>query len=101
MQWPWQKAETELEREVRHHLETLTEEFEKQGLTRGDAMRRAHREFGGRIRDRGNDRNPDAGRRCAMANLADSVAEESGGGAVGIEGPSTRFVPRLFREPVP
>ncbi len=47
MQWPWQKVETELEREVRHHLESLIDEYEKQGMTRGDAMRKARREFGG------------------------------------------------------
>ena len=47
MQWPWKKAETGLERELRFHLDSLAEAFERQGMTRSDAMQRARREFGG------------------------------------------------------
>ncbi|MFN0104411.1 MAG: ADOP family duplicated permease [Bryobacteraceae bacterium] len=47
MRWPWRKAESELDLEVRYHLETLADSFEKQGMTRAAAMRRARREFGG------------------------------------------------------
>jgi predicted permease len=49
MRWPWQKADGELELEVRYHLETLADAFQKQGMTRAAAMRRARAraEFGG------------------------------------------------------
>ncbi len=47
MRWPWQKEETDLDRELRYHLETLADELEKQGMSRADAMKRARREFGG------------------------------------------------------
>jgi predicted permease len=47
MQWPWKKAESELEREMRYHLESLADGFERQDLSREEAMRRARREFGG------------------------------------------------------
>ncbi len=47
MQWPWKRAETDLEREMRHHLESLAEGFERQGLDPAEAMRRARKEFGG------------------------------------------------------
>src|SRR5579864_7676784 len=53
MRWPWTKQESELDREVRHHLETLADSFEKQGMSRADAMRQARIEFGGveRVKD--------------------------------------------------
>ncbi len=47
MRSPWQKEETDLDRELRYHLETLADELEKQGMSRADAMKRARREFGG------------------------------------------------------
>lgn len=47
MQWPWKKAETELEREMRYHLESLADGLERQGMSRAEALRRARREFGG------------------------------------------------------
>lgn len=47
MQLPWNKKESELEREVRYHLEALAEGFERQGLSPAEAMLRARREFGG------------------------------------------------------
>jgi hypothetical protein len=47
MHWPWRKAETDLEREVRYHLETMADGFERQGLSRTEALQRARREFGG------------------------------------------------------
>lgn len=47
MQWPWRRAERELDAEVRYHLDALAEEFERQGCSRAEAMRRARREFGG------------------------------------------------------
>ena len=34
MQWPWTKAETELEREMRYHFETLADGFERCSLYR-------------------------------------------------------------------
>ena len=46
MQWPW-KAENDLDREVRHHLESLAEAYERQGMSRREALREAQREFGG------------------------------------------------------
>ena len=47
MRWPWQKADSDLDLEVRYHLEALADGFEKQGMTRAQAMRRARAEFGG------------------------------------------------------
>lgn len=47
MQWPWNRSDDELERELAHHLHHLAAEFERQGHSREDAMRLARREFGG------------------------------------------------------
>ncbi|HWR54119.1 MAG TPA: ABC transporter permease, partial [Bryobacteraceae bacterium] len=47
MRLPWGKKEADLEREVRYHLESLADSFERQGLSREEAMLRARREFGG------------------------------------------------------
>lgn len=47
MKWPFQKTETELDLEVRYHLEALADGFEKEGMTRAAAMKRARAEFGG------------------------------------------------------
>ena len=43
----WKRTETELEREIAHHLHHLAAEFERQGYSRRDALRMAAREFGG------------------------------------------------------
>src|ERR1039457_3410705 len=47
MRFPWNRMETELERELAHHLHELTAEFERQGHSHAEAMRMAKREFGG------------------------------------------------------
>lgn len=47
MQWPWNKAEPDLDREVQHHLEALADAYERQGLSRQEALRQARAEFGG------------------------------------------------------
>jgi predicted permease len=47
MRLPWQKNESDLEREVNYHLESLADAFEREGLSRAEAMLRARREFGG------------------------------------------------------
>lgn len=47
MQWPWRKAETELDREMQFHLDELAAAFEREGLSRDEARARARREFGG------------------------------------------------------
>jgi predicted permease len=47
MQWPWNKAESDLDREVQHHLEKLADAYERQGLSRREALRQARAEFGG------------------------------------------------------
>jgi predicted permease len=47
MQFPWNRMETELKREVAHHLHQLTAEYERQGHSHAEAMRMAKREFGG------------------------------------------------------
>jgi hypothetical protein len=47
MKLPWDKKESDLEREVRYHLDALAEGFERQGLSPAEAMLRARREFGG------------------------------------------------------
>ncbi|HTQ55111.1 MAG TPA: ABC transporter permease [Bryobacteraceae bacterium] len=43
----WNHRETELERELAHHLHQLTAQFERQGYSHEDAVRLANREFGG------------------------------------------------------
>jgi predicted permease len=54
MRLPWNRRETELEREVSHHLHELTAEFERRGCSRTEALRMAKREFGGveQVKDR-------------------------------------------------
>jgi predicted permease len=47
MQFPWNRMETDLKRELAHHLLQLTAEFERQGHSHAEAMRMAKREFGG------------------------------------------------------
>jgi predicted permease len=47
MQWPWRKAESDLDREVQHHIEMLAEAYQRDGLPREEAMRRARLDFGG------------------------------------------------------
>lgn len=47
MNFPWNRAESELEREIAHHLHQLTAEYERQGYSHADAARLAKREFGG------------------------------------------------------
>ena len=47
MRFPWNRQETELNREVAHHLHELTAEYQRQGHCREDAVRMARREFGG------------------------------------------------------
>jgi predicted permease len=47
MQFPWNRMETELKRELAHHLHELTAEYERRGHSHAEAMRMAKREFGG------------------------------------------------------
>jgi predicted permease len=47
MRFPWNRAETELERELAHHLHELTAEYQRQGHSHEEALRMARREFGG------------------------------------------------------
>ena len=47
MPFPWNRMETDLKRELAHHLHELTAEFERRGHTHEEAMRMAQREFGG------------------------------------------------------
>jgi predicted permease len=47
MQFPWNRMETELKRELAHHLHELTAEYERRGHSHQEAMRMARREFGG------------------------------------------------------
>ena len=47
MRFPWNRAESELERELTHHLHELTAEYERQGHSHEEALRMAKREFGG------------------------------------------------------
>ncbi len=46
MKWPWNRAEDELEMEVRHHIETLADAYERQGMQRAEALAAARKEFG-------------------------------------------------------
>src|SRR2546426_153784 len=47
MRFPWNRAESELERELTHHLHEVTAEYERQGRSHEEALRMAKREFGG------------------------------------------------------
>src|SRR5437764_10142380 len=47
MHFPWNRMETELKRELAHHLHELTAEFERRGHSHEEAVRLAKREFGG------------------------------------------------------
>ena len=47
MQFPWKRAETELQRELAHHLHQLTAEYERRGHSHEEAVWMAKREFGG------------------------------------------------------
>ena len=47
MRFPWNRAETELNTEIAHHLHELTKEFERRGHSHEEAVRLARREFGG------------------------------------------------------
>ena len=43
MRFKWNRKESELELEVQYHLESLAESFERQGLSKQEAMLRARR----------------------------------------------------------
>ncbi len=47
MDFPWKRKESELAREIAHHVHELTAEYERQGHSHEDARRLAKREFGG------------------------------------------------------
>lgn len=47
MRFPWNRMETDLQRELAHHLHELTAEYERRGHSHEEAMRMAKREFGG------------------------------------------------------
>ncbi|HAX43923.1 MAG TPA: ADOP family duplicated permease [Bryobacteraceae bacterium] len=43
----WNKPDRDLDREISFHLETLADSYQRQGMSREEAMRTARREFGG------------------------------------------------------
>ena len=45
MRFPWNRMETQLQRELAYHLQQLTAEFERGGYSERRAMRMAKREF--------------------------------------------------------
>jgi len=47
MRFPWNRMESDLKREVAHHLDLLTAEYERRGHSHEDAVWMAKREFGG------------------------------------------------------
>lgn len=47
MQFPWNRMEADLKRELAHHLHELTTEYERRGHSHEEAMWMAKREFGG------------------------------------------------------
>jgi predicted permease len=47
MKLPWTRERAELDREVAFHLEALADGFEKDGMSRAEALQRARKEFGG------------------------------------------------------
>ena len=46
MRFPWTREESDLDREIQHHLHHLTAEFARQGHSQEEARRLAHRAFG-------------------------------------------------------
>ncbi len=48
MRFPWNRMESELKRELAHHLYQLTAEYERRGHSHEEALWMAKREFGGR-----------------------------------------------------
>jgi macrolide transport system ATP-binding/permease protein len=60
MRFPWGRMETDLKRELAHHLHELTAEYQRQGHSREDAIRMAKREFGGaeQVKERCRDERP-------------------------------------------
>jgi hypothetical protein len=47
MRFPWSQTETDLTREVAHHLHELTAEYQRRGHSHEEATRMAKQEFGG------------------------------------------------------
>ncbi|HVY92565.1 MAG TPA: ABC transporter permease [Bryobacteraceae bacterium] len=47
MTFPWNRAESQLNGEIAHHLRELTAEYVRQGYSPEDAARQARKEFGG------------------------------------------------------
>jgi predicted permease len=47
MRFPWNRPETDLKRELAHHLHELTAEYERRGYSHEEATWMAKREFGG------------------------------------------------------
>src|SRR6185312_6849363 len=47
MNLPWNKAESQLNREIAYHLQQLTDEYLRQGYSPEEAARQARKEFGG------------------------------------------------------
>jgi predicted permease len=47
MRFPWNRMESDLKREIAHHLQQLTAEYERQGHSHEEALWMAKREFGG------------------------------------------------------
>ena len=47
MRLPWNKKDSDLDLEVAYHLQSLADAFEREGLSKDEAMLRARREFGG------------------------------------------------------
>src|SRR5258708_6891176 len=72
MQFPWNRMEADLKRELAHHLNELTAEFERQGHSHEEAVWMAKREFGGseQVKERCRDERPWA----PMAGIWQDVA---------------------------
>ena len=47
MRWPWQKHETELDREIQFHLDRIAAEYMEAGVSEKEARRLARIDFGG------------------------------------------------------
>ncbi|HEX4808266.1 MAG TPA: ABC transporter permease [Bryobacteraceae bacterium] len=47
MRFPWDRMDSELDRELAHHLHHLAAEYERQGHSREEARQMAQRDFGG------------------------------------------------------
>ncbi len=72
MRFPWNRMESELERELAHHLYHLAAEYERQGHSHEEALRMAKREFG--VREQVKERCRDERRWAWITGIRQDIA---------------------------